>query len=97
MSIKKRLNDLPAEPGIYKMFNIEGEIIYIGKAKHLKKRVSSYFGRTHDDIKTMVMVKHIVRFETIVTNTEKEAFILENQLIKINDLRNDKHKKNNWY
>tara|TARA_A100001015_G_scaffold147767_1_gene163874 strand:- start:753 stop:2543 length:1791 start_codon:yes stop_codon:yes gene_type:complete len=82
MSIKNQLAELTHDPGIYKMLNEDGDIIYIGKAKNLKKRVSSYFTKTHQDIKTTIMVKHIVQFETIVTQTEKEAYILENQLIK---------------
>lgn len=64
------------------MINAQGEIIYIGKAKNLKKRVSSYFNRTHTSIKTTILVSQIIRIEPIATQTEQEAFILENQLIK---------------
>lgn len=57
-------------------------VIYVGKAKDLKKRVSGYFSKTHDDLKTMVLVGHIAAIETIVTRTEQEALILERQLIR---------------
>ncbi len=82
MNLKDDLRLLPAEPGIYKMFNKHHEIIYIGKAKNLKNRVRSYFKAHHDDIKTTVLVRHIAYYETIVTLNEKDALILENQLIK---------------
>jgi excinuclease ABC subunit C len=75
--------DIPKEPGIYKMLDKKNGIIYIGKAKNLKNRVSSYF--TNEallDSKTQSLVKQIHRIDTIVTNSEKEALILENQLIK---------------
>ena len=76
------LNELPSDPGIYKMLNKNHEVIYIGKAKHLKKRVKQYFSKSTKDIKTQVMVKQIVNIDVIVTQTEKEALLLENQLIK---------------
>ena len=75
---KTNLNSIPASPGIYKMKNTLGEIIYIGKAKHLKKRVKSYFQSKQHDYKTQVMIKHINHIEIIETQNEKEAFILEN-------------------
>lgn len=81
-TIKNQLKHLPTSPGIYQMLNVQGEIIYIGKAKDLKRRVRSYFTKTHTDIKTQIMVKYIVDFNIITTHTEKEALILENQLIK---------------
>ncbi len=73
---------LPENPGIYKMLNQSHEVLYIGKAKNLKKRISSYFKTSHNDVKTSVLVKHIYDVETMITKTEKEALILENQLIK---------------
>ena len=76
MDIKSILRGLPDNPGIYKMINADNAIIYIGKAKHLKKRVSSYFNKNHSDLKTKVMVSKIVDIEIIVTNTEQEALII---------------------
>lgn len=75
------IDNLNAKPGVYLMFDKHGKIIYIGKAKNLKARVSQYFTRPQVG-KVRAMVKHIVRFETIVTNSEKEAFILELKLIQ---------------
>ncbi len=76
------LKQLTQRPGVYRMLNAAGTIIYVGKAKNLKKRVSSYFKKNHDEIKTSAMVAHIARVEVTVTDTESEAFILENTLIK---------------
>ncbi len=76
------LKQLTQRPGVYRMLNAVGTIIYVGKAKNLKKRVSSYFKKNHDEIKTSAMVAHIARVEVTVTDTESEAFILENTLIK---------------
>ena len=76
---KDTINQLPTNPGIYKMINDDDVIIYIGKAKHLKNRVKSYFSKRLDSIKTKLMVAHIVRIEIIETRTEKEAFILADQ------------------
>lgn len=75
------IDNLNTKPGVYLMFDKHGKIIYIGKAKNLKARVSQYFTRPQVG-KVRAMVKHIVRFETIVTNSEKEAFILELKLIQ---------------
>lgn len=75
------IDNLDTKPGVYLMFDKHGKIIYIGKAKNLKARVSQYFTRPQVG-KVKAMVKNIVRFETIVTNTEKEAFILELKLIQ---------------
>lgn len=75
------IENLDTKPGVYLMFDKHGKIIYIGKAKNLKARVSQYFTRPQVG-KVKAMVKNIVRFETIVTNTEKEAFILELKLIQ---------------
>lgn len=75
------LNNLTERPGVYQMIDAQGVIIYVGKAKNLKRRVSSYFNKSHE-IKTEAMVSQVVRIETIVTDTEPEALILENTLIK---------------
>jgi excinuclease ABC, C subunit len=79
MDIKKI--DIPLNPGVYMMKDKNGEIIYIGKAKNLKNRVSSYFTGTHNT-KTMELVKNIENIDFFICNTELEAFILENNLIK---------------
>ncbi len=76
------LKQLTQRPGVYRMLNKKGDIIYVGKAKNLKKRVSSYFKKTHDELKTAAMVAQIARVEVTVTDTESEAFILESTLIK---------------
>ena len=79
MDIKKI--DIPLNPGVYMMKDKNGEIIYIGKAKNLKNRVSSYFTGIHNT-KTMELVKNIENIDFFICNTELEAFILENNLIK---------------
>ena len=76
------LKTLTSKPGVYRMLNKDGKVIYVGKAKNLKKRVSSYFARTDQPAKTRVMVSHIAAIETAVTHTENEALILESNLIK---------------
>ncbi len=76
------LKNLTHSPGVYLMHNQVGKIIYIGKAKNLKKRVSSYFNKNHPEGKTRVLVAQIENIEIIMTQTEAEALILENNLIK---------------
>jgi len=76
------LKNLTAKPGVYRMINKDNKVIYVGKAKNLKKRVSSYFNKTAQSPKTQVMVSHIVNIEVTITNTENEALILESNLIK---------------
>jgi excinuclease ABC subunit C len=74
---------LPEDPGVYQYFDTTGKIIYVGKAKNLKKRVSSYFNKEHTDSnKTRVLVKNIVVLKYIVVDTEYDALLLENTLIK---------------
>lgn len=74
--------DLPSSPGVYKFFNADDKIIYVGKAKNLKRRVSSYFTKTHDSPKTNILVSHIKRLEYICVDTEADALLLENNIIK---------------
>ena len=74
--------NLPESPGIYQYLNTEGTIIYVGKAKNLKRRVSSYFNREHEPGKTRVLVSKIADIRYIVVNTEEDALLLENNLIK---------------
>ena len=74
---------MPESPGVYQYFNEEGTIIYVGKAKNLKKRVSSYFNRDLSQTpKTQVLVKQIRNLKYIVVNSEQDALLLENNLIK---------------
>lgn len=81
--LKQTLKLLPSLPGCYIYYNKDNEIIYVGKAKILKRRVMSYFNRKHhDSVKVNVLVSQIERMEYIITNTEVEALILENHLIK---------------
>jgi excinuclease ABC subunit C len=81
-SLDVQLKTLPESPGVYQYFDTEGTIIYIGKAKNLKKRVSSYFTKTHENGKTRVLVKRIANIKHIVVQTETDALLLENNLIK---------------
>jgi excinuclease ABC subunit C len=81
--LKHKLKQLPESPGVYQYFDTNGKIIYVGKAKNLKKRVSSYFNREiYENRKTLVLVKNIANLEYIVVNTEYDALLLENTLIK---------------
>jgi len=81
-SIKDKVKTLPDSPGIYQYFDKNDTIIYIGKAKNLKKRVASYFNRTQDNGKTRILVKQIVDIKFLVVDTEVDALLLENNLIK---------------
>jgi len=80
--IEAFLKSLTERPGVYRMLNAQSEIIYVGKAKNLKRRVSSYFQKQGHDIKTRSMVSQVDKIEVTVTDTESEALILENTLIK---------------
>lgn len=80
--MKFQLTTLPNKPGIYQYLNSEGKVIYVGKAKNLKKRVASYFTKKHENNKTAVLVRQIDDIQTIVVNSEIEALLLENNLIK---------------
>lgn len=80
--IKMILSVIPEKPGCYQYFDAKGTIIYVGKAKNLKRRVSSYFNKEHDNNKTRVLVKQICDIKYIVVATEEDALLLENNLIK---------------
>ncbi len=79
---QKILRSLPETPGVYKYFDVTGTIIYVGKAKNLKKRVSSYFQKQHDNARLRLLVKRIVKIEVINVDSEFDALLLENTLIK---------------
>jgi excinuclease ABC subunit C len=81
-SIKIELSTMPTQPGVYQFLNKENKIIYIGKAKNLKKRVSSYFRGTISSRKTKNLVKNIAEIKHVVVNSESDALLLENTLIK---------------
>ncbi len=82
-TLKAQANKLPLTPGVYIMKNTQGQIIYVGKAKALKNRVTQYFGSsTNHSVKVIKMVDSVDSFETILCNTEYEALLLENSLIK---------------
>ncbi len=81
-SIKIQIKSLPTLPGVYQFLNKEGVIIYIGKAKNLKKRATSYLTKNHDNKRLKLLVKNIYKIETIVVDTEMDALLLENSLIK---------------
>lgn len=76
------LKRIPENPGVYQYFNEDGQIIYVGKAKNLHRRVSSYFQKDQQTYKTKQLVKHIADIKYIVVNSEQDAFLLENNLIK---------------
>ena len=77
-----QIQTLPDNPGVYQYYDKEDKILYVGKAKNLKKRVASYFNKVHDIAKTNVLVKKIVTIKHIVVSSEGDALLLENNLIK---------------
>jgi len=81
-SIEVQLMALPHNPGVYQFYDVDGKILYVGKAKNLKKRVSSYFNKKQENGKTRVLVKKIRSIKHIVVATESDALLLENNLIK---------------
>lgn len=81
-ALELQIQTLPDNPGVYQYYDKEGRILYVGKAKNLKKRVASYFNKVHDNAKTNVLVKKIVSIKHIVVPTETDALLLENNLIK---------------
>ena len=80
--IQQIIKTLPEKPGVYQYFDEKGKIIYVGKAKNLKKRVNSYFTKNHDTAKTRVLVQQIYNIHYIVVDNETDALLLENNLIK---------------
>ena len=81
-SLELQIQTLPDNPGVYQYYDKDEKILYVGKAKNLKKRVSSYFNKIHDTAKTNVLVRKIVTIKHIVVPTETDALLLENNLIK---------------
>ena len=81
------LVNLPENPGVYKYFNAANSLLYVGKAKNLRKRISSYFQKHHSDNKTRVLVKQIKFVEVLLVDSELDALLLENNLIKENKPR----------
>lgn len=82
LSIQLQLATLPTSPGVYQFYDKDEKILYVGKAINLKKRVSSYFSKTHENARTRLLVKRIVHIKHIVVETETDALLLENNLIK---------------
>ncbi len=80
--LKEKISILPDTPGVYMYFDAEGTVIYVGKAKNLKRRVSSYFNRTHDRLRTNLLVRAIADMKYIVVPTEQDALNLESSMIK---------------
>ena len=80
--LKEKISILPDTPGVYTYYDADGKVIYVGKAKNLKRRVSSYFNRTHDCLRTNLLVRAIADMSYIVVPTEQDALNLENSMIK---------------
>ncbi len=84
LSVEELLRVIPSNPGVYQYFDAEGALLYVGKAKNLKKRVSSYFNKTHDSARLNMLVRRIADIKHIIVETEYDALLLENNLIKTN-------------
>ena len=82
LPIDVQLRTLPDSPGVYQFFDADSKMLYVGKAKSLKKRVSSYFTKSYQNGKTRIMVRKIQKIKHIVVPTESDALLLENNLIK---------------
>ena len=82
MELEIQIKTLPNLAGVYQYYDKNGTILYVGKAKNLKKRVSSYFTKNHESKKTKLLVKSIRKIEKIIVDTEMDALLLENNLIK---------------
>ena len=82
-NLKLKLQNLTRQSGVYKMLDKSGNVIYVGKAKNLKNRVSNYFNNSNQDKKTQLLQRNIYDFLVIITKTETQALILENDLIKL--------------
>ena len=82
--IQEQLQNIPQSAGVYQYFDKNGKLLYVGKAKNLKKRISSYFNKKHECGKTLVLVRKIYTIQTIVVASETDALLLENSLIKKN-------------
>ncbi|MDT8347049.1 MAG: excinuclease ABC subunit UvrC, partial [Flavobacteriaceae bacterium] len=80
--LQAQIKSLPNLPGVYQFYDINGRLLYVGKAKNIAKRVSSYFSKRHDSYRLRVMVRNIERIKPIVVETESDALLLENNLIK---------------
>ena len=85
--LQLKLKTIPEQPGIYQYLDKDGVIIYVGKAKNLKKRVTSYFVKTQENAKTRILVKQIIDIHYLVVDTELDALLLENSLIKKYQIR----------
>src|SRR5690606_37136501 len=81
-AIELQLKTLPEAPGVYQYFDKDSKLLYVGKAKNIKKRVGSYFNKQHDTARINVLVKKITTIKHIVVETEMDALLLENSLIK---------------
>ena len=82
LPLKIQISTLPNSPGVYQFYDVDDKILYVGKAKNLKKRVASYFNKNHEYGKTRILVKKICNIKHIVVTTESDALLLENNLIK---------------
>jgi excinuclease ABC subunit C len=80
--LQNKLSNLPAKPGVYQFFNDKNKVIYVGKANNLRSRVKSYFHSKNQNAKTEALVSKIFDLELVITDSEIEALVLENNLIK---------------